>query len=91
MSHEEDITSVVVTLDNERDCTRAVRALRRQYPTARDMPIFVRAVDEQHRRKLAASAVRFLNICTYICIYTHIIQFTAPPVPHRKRHAHRGA
>eukprot|EP00967_Tisochrysis_lutea_P098556 scaffold145645_cov32-Tisochrysis_lutea.AAC.3 len=47
MSHEEDITSVVVTLDNERDCTRAVRALRRQYPTAKDMPIFVRAVDEQ--------------------------------------------
>jgi hypothetical protein len=47
MSHEEDITSVVVTLDDERDCTRAVRALRRQYPTAKDMPIFVRAVDEQ--------------------------------------------
>jgi len=61
MSHEEDITSVVVTLDDERDCTRAVRALRRLYPTAKDMPIFVRAVDEQHRRKLSASAATALE------------------------------
>jgi len=61
MSDEAQLTSVVVTLDDERSCTKAVRALRRQYPTATDMPIFVRAVNEQHRRKLAASSATALE------------------------------
>lgn len=49
------ISSVAVCLDRESDCTRTVRALRREYPTVTEMPIFVRAVDDKHRRKLAAS------------------------------------
>mmetsp|Transcript_49405 Transcript_49405/g.164932 ORF Transcript_49405/g.164932 Transcript_49405/m.164932 type:complete len:613 (+) Transcript_49405:704-2542(+) len=61
MSDEAQLTSVVVTLDDERACTKAVRALRRQYPTATDMPIFVRAVNEQHRRKLASSSATALE------------------------------
>ena len=61
MSDEAQLTSVVVTLDDERSCTKAVRALRRQYPTATDMPIFVRAVNEQHRRKLASSSATALE------------------------------
>ena len=51
---EADISSVVVTLDTERDCTKSVRALRRLYPNPGEMPIFVRAYGTQHRRKLMA-------------------------------------
>ena len=61
MSDEAQLTSVVVTLDDERSCTKAVRALRREYPTATDMPIFVRAVNEKHRRKMAASSATALE------------------------------
>ena len=56
-----DISGVVVTLDKPADCTKAVRALRRLYPTVEDMPIFVRANDEKHRRKLAASGATALE------------------------------
>ncbi len=35
--------------------TSAVRALRRLYPNFKEMPIFARAVDEKHRRKLATA------------------------------------
>jgi len=55
------IAAVVVTLDNERDCTRAVRALRREYPTVSELPIFVRAADEKHRRKLASAGATALE------------------------------
>ena len=48
------LKGIVVALDNERDCTKAVRALRREYPTVGEMPIFVRATDEKHRRKVRA-------------------------------------
>ena len=48
-------------LDSERDCTKAVRALRRQYPTADKLPIFVRAVDEKHRRTLAREGATALE------------------------------
>jgi CPA2 family monovalent cation:H+ antiporter-2 len=51
---EANISSVVVTLDTERDCTKTVRALRRLYPNPDEMPIFVRAYGTQHRRKLMA-------------------------------------
>ena len=51
---EANISSVVVTLDTERDCTKSVRALRRLYPNPDEMPIFVRAYGTQHRRKLMA-------------------------------------
>ena len=51
---EANISSVVVTLDTERDCTMAVRALRRLY-TPQEMPIFVRAHGDKHRRKLMSS------------------------------------
>ena len=56
-----NISSVVVALDSERDCTKAVRALRRLYPKPKDMPIFVRANDERHRRKLVASGAAALE------------------------------
>ena len=56
-----DISGVVVALDTERDCTRCVRSLRRLYPTASEMPIFVRATDDKHRRKLAASGATALE------------------------------
>jgi len=56
-----DISGVVVALDKPADCTKAVRALRRLYPTVEDMPIFVRANDEKHRRKLAASGATALE------------------------------
>ena len=55
------ISAVVVALDTERDCTRCVRSLRRIYPTQTSMPIFVRANDEKHRRKLAASGATALE------------------------------
>ena len=55
------VDAVVVTLDSERDCTKAVRALRRQYPTADKLPIFVRAVDEKHRRTLAREGATALE------------------------------
>lgn len=58
---EKNIEAVVVTLDNERDCTRAVRALRRLYPTASEMPIFVRAVDKRHARLLQTSGATALE------------------------------
>jgi len=38
-----------------------VRALRRQYPEVSDLPIFVRAADEKHRRKLASSGAIALD------------------------------
>jgi CPA2 family monovalent cation:H+ antiporter-2 len=50
-----EISGVVVALDQERDCTRCVRSLRRLYPTVDEMPIYVRATDEKSRRKFAAS------------------------------------
>lgn len=56
-----DISGVVVALDKPADCTKAVRALRRLYPTTKDMPIFVRAADDKHRRKLAASGATALE------------------------------
>jgi hypothetical protein len=56
-----DISGVVVALDKPADCTKAVRALRRLYPTVDSMPIFVRANDEKHRRKLAASGATALE------------------------------
>ena len=58
-----DISGVVVALDKPADCTKAVRALRRLYPRDGpiDMPIFVRASDEKHRRKLAASGATALE------------------------------
>lgn len=49
---KETISSVVVTMDDERSCTTAARALRRMYP---DLPIFVRAHGQKHRRKLMAT------------------------------------
>lgn len=55
------IDAVVVTLDSERDCTKTVRALRRQYPTAKELPIFVRAVDEKHRRTLSSAGATALE------------------------------
>jgi len=55
---ERTISSVVITLDNEKDCTKAVRALKRLYP---EMPIFVRATDEKHRRKLASAGATALE------------------------------
>ena len=38
-----------------------VRALRRLYPTVKEMPIFVRASDDKHRRKLSASGATALE------------------------------
>jgi len=58
---EANISSVVVTLDTERDCTKAVRALRRMYPTSSELPIFVRAHGDKHRRKLMASGATALE------------------------------
>jgi len=58
---DHDILAVVITLDQEKDCTKAVRALRQQYPTVKEMPIFVRAADEKHRRKLAAAGAIALD------------------------------
>ncbi len=58
---EANISSVVVTLDTERDCTKAVRALRRMYPSSEELPIFVRAHGDQHRRKLMASGATALE------------------------------
>lgn len=55
------ISGVVVALDKPADCTKAVRALRRLYPTVKEMPIFVRASDDKHRRKLAASGATALE------------------------------
>jgi len=52
------ITAVVVALDNERMTTGSVRALKRLYP---EMPIFVRATDEKHRRKLASAGATALE------------------------------
>ena len=52
---------VVVALDKPADCTKAVRALRRLYPRQEDMPIYVRAADDKHRRKLAASGATALE------------------------------
>jgi hypothetical protein len=45
----------------ERDCTKAVRALRREYTTS-ELPIFVRAHGEQHKRKLMASGATALEV-----------------------------
>jgi len=62
MREEEHIVkAVVVALDQEKDCTKAVRALRRQYPDVSELPIFVRATDEKHRRKLSASGAIALD------------------------------
>jgi CPA2 family monovalent cation:H+ antiporter-2 len=55
------MSGVVVALDSERSNTRSVRSLRRLYPSFGDMPIFVRANDEKHRRKLAASGATALE------------------------------
>lgn len=52
------ITAVVIALDNERMTTGSVRALKRLYP---EMPIFVRATDEKHRRKLASAGATALE------------------------------
>ena len=52
------ITAVVIALDNERMTTGSVRALKRLYP---EMPIFVRATDEKHRRKLATAGATALE------------------------------
>ena len=38
-----------------------MRAPRRQYPSQAELPIFVRANDEKHRRKLAASGATALE------------------------------
>ena len=54
------ISAVVVALDTEKDNTKAVRSLRRIYSTD-EMPIFVRANDEKHKRKLAASGATALE------------------------------
>jgi len=56
-----DISGVVVALDKPSDCTKAVRALRRLYPTSSEMPIFVRAHDDKHRRKLKAAGATALE------------------------------
>ena len=52
------ISSVVIALDSEKDCTQAVISLKRLYPS---MPIFVRATDERHRRKLASAGATALE------------------------------
>jgi hypothetical protein len=56
-----EISGVVVALDRASDCTKAVRALRRVYPTVKEMPIFVRADSEKHRRHLAKSGATALE------------------------------
>lgn len=58
---ENKMSAVVIALDLEKDVTRAVRALRRQFPTVKEMPIFVRATDEKHRRKLASAGAIALD------------------------------
>ena len=44
-----EISAAVVALDTAKDCTTAVRALRRSYDIS-EMPILVRATDEKHKR-----------------------------------------
>ena len=57
---EKAASAIVITLDSEKDCTTAVRALRRQY-VENELPIFVRAMNEKHRRKLASSGATALE------------------------------
>ena len=52
------ISSVVIALDSEKDCTQAVISLKRLYPS---MPIFVRASDERHRRRLSKAGATALE------------------------------
>jgi monovalent cation:proton antiporter-2 (CPA2) family protein len=47
--HIGDAKAVILTIENIRETNRAVLTLRRQYP---DLPIFARAADADHQRRL---------------------------------------